>query len=178
MTGHTTTTEKLERFRDELRIAAAGNSPGAADNGSPADGVAALIRAAQQQHQERLKAVGVAPEWGALGKAKDGACGVSLVLDVIALCAEAGIRRLGVAGADLDNRAHALVDLWARAEGGRSLLMELFDQWPHGAPEERVAALKDTLRSVCIDSAARVLEGNFGAPELIVFIEDYVNLQA
>ena len=171
MTNSNSLTERLERLRDELRTTASGGTDSSASN------TILLIQAAQQQHAERVREVGIAPEWSALNNTKDGAAGASLVLDVVGLSAEAGIKRLGGAGADLDNRAHALVDLWARSEAGRSLLMELFDQWPQGAPPERVAALKDTVRAVCVDSAARVLEGNFGAPELLSCIESYVDLQ-
>ncbi len=163
--------EILEKLRDTLRTAAN------LGNESSDEGITKLIVAANAQFQTRIDEVGTAPEWGALKNVKSGAAGVSLILDVIALSAEAGIKRLGLAGADLDNRAHAVVDLWARSEAGRSLLMELFDQWPQGAPSERVLALKDTVKAVCIDSAARVLEGNFGSPALIPFIEEYVSLQ-
>lgn len=171
MTNSISFKEKLERLRDELRTAASGGT----DDSSSSTTL--LIQAAQQQHTERVREIGVAPEWRALNTTKDGAAGTSLVLDVVGLSAEASIKLLGGAGADLDNRAHALVDLWARSEAGRSLLMELFDHWPQGAPAERVAALNDTLRAVCLDSAARVLEGNFGGPELLSFIQSYVDLQ-
>ncbi len=163
--------DTLEQLRDTLRTAAS------MENESSEEAIKKLIDSANAQFQTRIDEVGTAPEWGALQNVKSGAAGISLVLDVIALSAEAGIRRLGLAGADLDNRAHAVVDLWARSEAGRSLLIELFDQWPQGAPSERILALKDTVKAVCIDSAARVLEGNFGSPALIPFIEEYVSLQ-
>lgn len=163
--------ETLEQLRDTLRTAAT------IEIDAPDKAIEKLIASAHAQFQTRIDEVGTAPEWGALQNVKSGAAGVSLVLDVIALSAEAGIKRLGQAGADLDNRAHAVVDLWARSEAGRALLMELFDQWPQGAPSERILALKDTVKAVCVDSAARVLEGNFGSPALIPFIEEYVSLQ-
>ena len=163
--------ETLEQLRDTLRVAATIGAE------SSDEAIKKLIASAKAQFQSRVDEVGTAPEWGGLQNVKGGAAGVSLVLDVIALSAEAGIKRLGLAGADLDNRAHAVVDLWARSEAGRALLMELFDQWPQGAPNDRILALKDTVKAVCIDSAARVLEGNFGSPALIPFIEEYVSLQ-
>jgi len=148
----------LDGLREKLRSATL------VDPSTPVSSVTGeypLFLAARGQLEEREKRIGKAPEWAALSTIKGGAAGVSLLLDVIGLSAESGIKRLGLAGTDLDHRAHALVDLWSRAEAARSLLVELFELWPGGAPEERIAALRDGVVAVSSECVARSFDGAF-----------------
>ncbi len=160
--------ESLDRLREELRQPpASGQSVG--PFGSE---VERIVAAARSQLDQRVRAVGTAPQWTELSSIRAGAAGVSLLLDVVGLSAEYGIRVLGRSGMELDRRAHGLVDLWGRAESARALLVELFELWPAGPPRERIAALKDGVEAVASDCVARAFEGSLNPAQLVDFIKE------
>jgi hypothetical protein len=170
-----TMSDTLEALRDSLRSKAIAVLTPSSDSSTGVGSslvtpMQAVLVAATEQREERISRIGSVPQWRSLENIRDGAAGASLILDVIGLCAEFEIERLGSSGADLDNRAHPLVDVWARAEATRALLVELFDQWPAGAPEERVRVFGDSVRCVCTEAASRLCEMGLESVELFQFI--------
>ena len=160
--------ESLERLREELR-----QSPAPGESVAPVGSeIGRIVAAARSQMDQRVRTVGTAPEWTELSSIRSGAAGVSLLLDVVGLSAEYGIRGLGRNGMDLDRRAHGLVDLWGRAESARALLVELFELWPAGPPRERIEALKDGVEAVASDCVARAFEGSLNPAQLVDFIKE------